>query len=149
MDVTENKLSISVASLIPNLQISEEERENIENIEATSLVPERVSRFDIVSKVAYLCGVHERHFHDDTTAPMRSWFDALEKNKSARIIRNLSILRTQLIRKFSKIYSAVYHESRTLIGMPEYISTDVMKQLSEDKFDIYNYPRDICICWEY
>lgn len=86
-------------------------------------------QYDIVSKVAYLLGVHKRIFENENEPPKLEVYDKLEQDKNARIIRNLCMLRTQLERNFLKVCHGIQREYRSMLNMPEYLSTDAMKQL--------------------
>ena len=99
----------------------------------------RGAKYEIVSHVAYLIGVKENIFDNEKEPPLREVYDKLKKNKNARIIRNLCILRTQLEMRFKKVCDAMQHESRSLMGMPEYLSTETMQELSDDGIDIYKH----------
>ena len=61
------------------------------------------STFDIVSKVAYLSGVPERFFINEEKRLQLSVYTKLDRDKNARIIRNLCIVRTAIERGFKKI----------------------------------------------
>ncbi len=95
-------------------------------------------QYDIISKVAYLIGVPKKIFENENEPPKLEIYDKLEMEKKARIIRNLCSLRTQLERNFLKICQGIQREGRSIIGMPEYIPSSILKQLSEDGIDIYN-----------
>ena len=99
-------------------------------------------QFEIVSKVAYLIGVPKRIFENDHEPPQIDIYNSLDREKKARIIRNLCILRTQLERYFLKICHGIQREGRSIMGMPEYIPTDVMQSLSDDGIDIYRNLKD-------
>lgn len=60
------------------------------------------STYDIISKLSFLTGVSESIFTNEHEPPEREVFDILLKEKSCRIIRNLCLLRTQLVRNFKK-----------------------------------------------
>ena len=53
--------------------------------------------FNIVSKVAFLIGVPERFFRDENAPLQEFWFDKLQENKHACIVRSISIVRTNRI----------------------------------------------------
>ena len=61
----------------------------------------------------------------------------MQLEKKARIIRNLCSIRTQFERNFLKICQGIQREGRNIIGMPEYVSSSTLQQLSEDVIDIY------------
>ncbi len=61
------------------------------------------STYELVSKVAFLIGVPQRIFENEHEAPQLDVFNRLSKDKNARIIRNLCIIRTSIERNFKKI----------------------------------------------
>lgn len=63
----------------------------------------RDSTYELVSKVAYLLGVPKRIFDNEHEPPKLEVYERLEKDKNARIIRNLSIIRTAIIRNYKNI----------------------------------------------
>jgi len=69
--------------------------------------PERMtykdSTYEIVSKVAYLIGVPKRIFENEHEPPKLEIFEKLDKDKNARIVRNLCMLRTSIERNYKKI----------------------------------------------
>ncbi len=94
-------------------------------------------QYDIVSKVAYLIGVSKKIFEIEKEPPKLEIYNNLEMEKKARIIRNLCSLRTQFERNFLKICQGIQREGRSIIGMPELVSSSTLQQLSEDGIDIY------------
>lgn len=58
------------------------------------------STYTVVSKVAYLIGVPKRIFENEHEPPKMEWYEKLSVNKNARIVRNLSILRTAIEQNF-------------------------------------------------
>ncbi len=57
---------------------------------------------DIVSTFAYLIGVRKSIFENPHEAPDMEIFKKLEREKAARIIRNLCIIRTSIEHNFGK-----------------------------------------------
>ena len=60
----------------------------------------------VISKFAYLIGVPFHIFENEHEPPKMEWYEALEKDKNARIIRNLCMLRTAFERNYRNIYQA-------------------------------------------
>ena len=85
----------------------------------------------IISKVAYLIGVNEKHFVNDYDPPELEIYEGLEKNDNAKIIRELCRLRTAIERNFRHINTIIQREFRTIMSMPEYVPLDAIKYLSE------------------
>lgn len=61
------------------------------------------STYDIVSKAAYLIGVPKRIFENAHEPPKLDIYEVLDKDKNARIIRHLCIVRTSIERAFRQI----------------------------------------------
>ena len=99
-------------------------------------------QYDIISKVAYLLGMNKRIFENDHEPPKLEIFKKLDIDKRARIIRNLCLLRNQLEHNFLKVCQAIQQEGRSILGMPEYMSADAMKALSDDGIEIYNHLKE-------
>lgn len=90
------------------------------------------NKYDIISQVAYLLGVPKAMFEKEPEPPQLHIFENLDKNKHARIIRHLCILRTATERKYSNIISKTRMESKSLLAMPEFIPFDSILQLERD-----------------
>ena len=70
-------------------------------------------KYEIVSRVAYLIGVPEWVFENEFESPRLETFKELEKNKNARIIRNLCIVRAAIERWYPKISTKMHFEYRS------------------------------------
>ncbi len=90
------------------------------------------STYGLVSKVAYLIGVSRRIFENDYEPPKMEFFNRLERDKNARIIRNLCIVRTAIVRNFKKINDLMQFEYRALFAMPDLIPPESIQQLNAD-----------------
>ena len=122
MDIQSNRFTYNLADLMPaDINLS---------------VESYGQQYDIISKVAYLIGVPKKIFENENEPPKIDIYNRLEIEKKARIIRNLCSLRTQLERNFLKICHGIQREGRSIIGMPEYIPSSILQQLSEDEIDI-------------
>lgn len=89
-------------------------------------------KYDIVSRTAYLIGVRKESFGDENQLYQEEIYKQLNNNKNARIIRNLSILRTALELKYHKLFDEMRNNGRSVLCISEYIPTDVLSQLSSD-----------------
>ena len=76
------------------------------------------STYDIVSRAGYLLGVPLRIFENEFSPMMMEIYEELQKNREARIIRNLCILRTAILQKFKKINHAIYYDLKNLYSLP-------------------------------
>lgn len=94
------------------------------------------STYMIISKVAFLLGVEKRHFENEYEPPKIEWFEELSKNRNARIIRNLCILRTAIEQNFSRIRDMMQNDLKNLHSLPEYIPQEALQGLLNDGLDI-------------
>lgn len=90
------------------------------------------STYEIISKVAYMIGVPKRIFENENESPQLDIYKRLEYNKAARIIRNLCILRTGILRNFKQINDKITREYRSILSVPEYLPTECFTQLNAD-----------------
>lgn len=97
--------------------------------------PHARSTYQIVSMVAYLLGVPKKIFEHDYEPPKLDIYERLEKNRHARIIRHLCILRTAIESKFKVINERMVHEYRSLMTIPE-VPKDSIEQLAADGIQI-------------
>jgi len=98
------------------------------------------STYDIVSKVAYLIGVPKHIFENEFEPPRIEIYDVLDKNKSARIIRNLCMVRAAIERRFGRINDKMRNEYKSIYGMPELMPQDALIQLELDGVDFCRKP---------
>lgn len=89
-------------------------------------------KHEVTSTVAYLIGVPKHIFEQDYAPLQMSHYTKLEQDKTARIIRNLCMIRTAIQRNFKNINDAMRRDFRTIAAMPEYIPEEAMRQLRED-----------------
>ena len=87
---------------------------------------------EVVSTVAYLIGVPKHIFEREYEPPRMERYTELEQDKTARIIRNLCMIRTAIERNFKNINDAMRLDFRTIFNMPEYIPSDALDQLRSD-----------------
>ena len=90
------------------------------------------STYDIVSKVAYLIGVPKRIFENEYEPPKLEIYETLDKDKNARIIRHLCIIRTSIERGFKYINEKMKFQYRGILSMPEHIPQESVNQLTLD-----------------
>ena len=88
--------------------------------------------FDLVSKVAYLIGVPKTIFENEHEPPQIEIYKQLENDKTARIVRNLCVIRNAIERNYKNINNAMRFENKSLFYMSDFIPQDSMKQLSAD-----------------
>lgn len=98
----------------------------------SEIIAYKDSTYELVSKVAYLIGVPKRIFENEHEAPRLEIYEQLEKDKTARIVRNLCVVRTSIERNFKNINDKMRTEYRTILSMPEYVPSDSLNQLTAD-----------------
>lgn len=97
----------------------------------------RDSTYEIVSKIAYLIGVPKRIFENENQPPQMAVYEKLDRNKNARIIRHLCVIRTAIERCYKHINNRMNFEYRSFLTMPEYVPQESIKQLNEDGIVFY------------
>ena len=94
------------------------------------------SKRDIVSRVAYLIGVDDKHFGigQDNMNPQfyRSVYDEMNQDKEARIVRNLCMLRTKLQRNFRAIFTEMNSDIKNIDAIPDLVPPEILQTLERD-----------------
>lgn len=85
---------------------------------------------EISSTVAYLLGLNDANIKSGSLR--LSYFRRLHSNKPARIIRNLCILRTDIMKNYDSICAKQNTEHKTVLHMPKFVSGCAIQQLSHD-----------------
>ena len=96
---------------------------------------------DIVSRFAYLIGVKKNVFENQYESPDIDVFNELEKNKSARIIRNLCRQRTSIELNYKRINDEMVRDYKTITSS-SYMPQDAIMQLTGDGIDLYRFRRN-------
>lgn len=92
---------------------------------------------EIVSLVAYLTGVRYEMFENTVEPPQLEVYEKLENNRAARIVRNLCVLRTALLRNAGKIGQEAKNGHRNVFTVAEFVPQDAVIQLATDGVDLY------------
>ena len=95
------------------------------------------STYDIISKVAYLIGVPKRVFENEFEPPKLDIYETLDKDKNARIIRHLCIIRTSIERAFGHISDKMKYQFKSILMMPEHVPQESINQLTFDGVNFY------------
>ena len=95
------------------------------------------STYEIVSKVAYLIGVPKRIFENENQSPKIEVYDRLDKDKNARIIRHLCVIRNAIERGFKYINNKMRYEFKSILSLPECVPQESIKQLNDDGIIFY------------
>mgnify|MGYP004554960023 CR=1 FL=1 len=90
----------------------------------------------IVSYVAYLIGVRKSIFENDYEPPRLEIYEELEKDKNAKIIRELCRLRCDIERNFGKINDKMKHEFKTLQTLGDLVPLDALNYLASEGISI-------------
>lgn len=98
----------------------------------SEIIAYKDSTYELVSKVAYLIGVPKRIFENEHEAPQLEIYEQLDNDKTARIVRNLCVVRTSIERNFKHINDKMRMEYKTILSMPEYVPSDSLNQLTAD-----------------
>ncbi|MGI6013052.1 MAG: hypothetical protein ACOX7K_02045 [Oscillospiraceae bacterium] len=94
--------------------------------------PHHNSTYDIVSRIAYLLGVSKSIFENEHEAPQLEWYNKLNEDRCARIVRNLCMLRTRIEQNFAAIHRAIFYDLKNLHTLPEFISPQIISDLEAD-----------------
>ena len=116
---------------------TEELLETYEYFEEDERILYKDSTYDIVSKVAYLIGVPKHIFENEHEPPKLEIYELLDKDKSARIIRNLCVVRAAIERMFGKINDKIRKEYVSIFNMPDLVPQDALRQLDLDGASFY------------
>lgn len=138
----ENQSLIDEQKLNDNLTENEtdEEYENESSDERNgqrSFTDYKNPTYNLISIVAYLIGVEKKHFENEHTSPKFEIYQELEKNKSARIIRNLCRVRTCFEKYYIAISKSFMYDMKNIGTLPEYISQDAVSTLNSDGVELY------------
>lgn len=94
------------------------------------------STYHIISKIAYLIGVPKKIFENEHEPPDLSWYERLDSDKNARIIRNLCAVRSALLRNYRRISQEIYYDLKNLHTLPDLIPQEAISQLELDGLPI-------------
>lgn len=118
---------------------------NLQELHETMLQTQRQeetnsnSSHEIVSTTGYLLGINKEFFLTKEQNPNRALFieifDKLEKNRHAKILRNLSILRTSIEISFKYINNTMHQNAYELESF-DYIPKDSLKYIRDQKVHI-------------
>lgn len=90
---------------------------------------------EITSRMAYLIGVSKSCVKKDPVYV--TVYEELEKNKNARIIRNLCIIRSEILQNWRDIQSKLKYECTSIYFATEYISAKCVSGLSADGIGVF------------
>ena len=95
-------------------------------------------KYDVVSTFAYLIGVKKNIFNKENGTLQPERYAQLEKDKAARIIRNLCAMRTALIVGYRTIYDKMKFDKAPTSMIAEF-PTEAMTALSSDGISLFNH----------
>lgn len=99
--------------------------------------------YEVVSVMAYLIGVDKIRFDYKPPTLNPDTFQTLSESKEARIIRNLCILRTALIKRNGEIQRSFSYDIKNIGSLPEFIPSACVEQLRQDGVTIYKSKPDV------
>lgn len=102
------------------------------------------SKHEVISRIAFMIGVEKRHFENGNEPPEIEIYNELLKIKSTVIIRDLCILRSAALSKYTQIFHRLMEERyRSIAGLTEYIPADAGQELIDYGINIYQGVKDI------
>lgn len=112
-------------------EYTEDNRETSDNANA-----EDNEHYDIVSTTAYLLGIKRWVFESETEPLKQEIFEKLEKERNAKIMRNLCMLRNLTEHNFMKILLEI-RKGNNISNIPDLLPTDTMMELYDAGINIY------------
>ena len=70
------------------------------------------------------------------SSPQMDVYQSMDRDKNARIVRNLCLLRTAIEQNYGRIFRAFQYDLKNLHTLPEYIPQDSIQQLSSDGIEV-------------
>lgn len=92
----------------------------------------RKDKYEIISLVAYLIGVDEEIFKKEHSSPKYEVYKRCQREKAARIIRHLCLIRTKFEQYFRDIRERMTRDKVGIYGMTDYIPEESLFQLERD-----------------
>jgi len=83
-------------------------------------------KYELVTRVAFLCGVPDRFFAEGTSDFLAPVAKHLRGNDRVMIIRNLCLLRNAIEHNYRKFNEAMYKEGRAFYALTEYYPRDAL-----------------------
>lgn len=84
------------------------------------------NKYELVTRVAFLCGVPDRFIDGSCADFLGHVAEQLRKNDRALIIRNLCLLRNSIEHNYKKINDAMYKEGRPFYALSEYYPEEAL-----------------------
>ena len=131
------------------------------------------NKHEIVTRVAFLCGVSDYHLTSDNSAFLSEVIESLGKDTKALLVRHLCLLRNSIEHNFKKISTAMSKDGRAFFGLTDYfpnqslifiedqgirlpttsrVLTDILSEINRTISDRINNCKDIFptwVNWEY
>lgn len=95
------------------------------------------STYQIISIIAYLAGVGRQIFEHEHEPPRLELFQELEKDRDARIVRNLCMLRTIIEQHYTQILYEFQYNMKNLNTLPAIIPQKCLLELERDGIPLY------------
>lgn len=101
------------------------------------------STYNLVSKVAYLIGVPKKIFEHEHEPPQMDWYEQMDRDQNARMIRNLCAVRSALLRNYKRVDQEIYYNLKNLHTLPDLIPQASVTQLEQDGLSIVKANRRV------
>lgn len=99
------------------------------------------SQYQVVSITAYLLGIPKSIFENEHEPPKLEVYNKLEKDKPARIVRNLCLIRAVVERNFGSIMKKIRSGQISINQIPEF-PMNAVRKLYEDGVNVSYSTRD-------
>ncbi len=120
---TENQRTEETAgNRIGEIDPPKEESENIFYYE---------NKHEIVTRVAFLCGVNDFHLKGEGGGFLPDVIASLEKDERALLVRDLCLLRNSIEHNFKKISTAMTQEGRAFFGLTDLIPVPSLSYIED------------------
>lgn len=93
--------------------------------------------FRVISTFAYLIGVEKRIFEHPNEPPQLPVYEEMDKERDARIVRNLCRIRTAMTKHYKAIATAFWQDMKNIGSLPELIPVDAVEELGQDGVRLY------------
>ncbi len=113
------------------------------NIDMTDFGPDRSGEhYEIVSAFAYLIGVKKGIFEREDGTLDLTVYERLERDRHAKIIRNLCMVRTAVVANFHDVCVEIQQNYKTMTSIPELVPTDALTYLHSEGIQVYGNNRE-------
>lgn len=113
------------------------------NIDLSELGPDRSGdHYEVVSTFAYLIGIGRNIFEKEDGTLSPDIYNKLDKDKNAKIIRNLCLVRTLMVLRFHAICQAIQQDYKSITSVPDIIPRDAISYLEDAGINVYTHNKE-------